>query len=592
MGKIIGEGITFDDVLLVPAYSQVIPNQVDLSTYLTKTIKLNIPMMSAGMDTVTEHRMAIAMARQGGIGIIHKNMTIEQQAEEVDKVKRSENGVITDPFSLSPDHTLADANDLMAKFRISGVPITEGKKLVGIITNRDLKFEEDFSKKIKESMTSEGLITAPEGITLEDAKKILAKARKEKLPIVDKDGNLKGLITIKDIEKQIKYPLSAKDGQGRLLCGAAIGITANCLERVEALVNAKVDVIVMDSAHGHSENVLRTVRMVKEKYPNLPVIAGNVATGEATRALIEAGVDAVKVGIGPGSICTTRVVAGIGVPQVTAVMDCYAVAKEYGIPVIADGGIKYSGDMTKAIAAGANVCVTQFVDTAVVGYLMQKEIDFLGNAVENPERPFVAILGGSKVSSKISVINNLLEKVDTLIIGGGMCFTFTKAQGGNVGKSLLEEDYLQYALDMIEKAKEKGVKLLLPVDAVAADEFSNDANIKVVPQNEIPEGWMGLDIGPETAKLYAEAVKSAKTVVWNGPMGCFEMPNFANGTETVAKALSETDAVTIIGGGDSAAAVNQLGYGDKMTHISTGGGASLEFLEGKELPGVAAANDK
>ena len=311
MGKIIGEGITFDDVLLVPAYSQVIPNQVDLSTYLTKTIKLNIPMMSAGMDTVTEHRMAIAMARQGGIGIIHKNMTIEQQAEEVDKVKRSENGVITDPFSLSPDHTLADANDLMAKFRISGVPITEGKKLVGIITNRDLKFEEDFSKKIKESMTSEGLITAPEGITLEDAKKILAKARKEKLPIVDKDGNLKGLITIKDIEKQIKYPLSAKDGQGRLLCGAAIGITANCLERVEALVNAKVDVIVMDSAHGHSENVLRTVRMVKEKYPNLPVIAGNVATGEATRALIEAGVDAVKVGIGPGSICTTRVVAGI-----------------------------------------------------------------------------------------------------------------------------------------------------------------------------------------------------------------------------------------------------------------------------------------
>ena len=240
----------------------------------------------------------------------------------------------------------------------------------------------------------------------------------------------------------------------------------------------------------------------------------------------------------------------------------------------------------------SNVGVTEFIDTCVVGYLMQKEIDFLGNAVENPERPFVAILGGSKVSSKISVINNLLEKVDTLIIGGGMCFTFTKAQGGNVGKSLLEEDYLQYALDMIEKAKEKGVKLLLPVDAVAADEFSNDANIKVVPQNEIPEGWMGLDIGPETAKLYAEAVKSAKTVVWNGPMGCFEMPNFANGTETVAKALSETDAVTIIGGGDSAAAVNQLGYGDKMTHISTGGGASLEFLEGKELPGVAAANDK
>ena len=355
MGKIIGEGITFDDVLLVPAYSEVIPNQVDLSTNLTKKIRLNIPMMSAGMDTVTEHRMAIAMARQGGIGIIHKNMSIEQQAEEVDKVKRSENGVITDPFSLSPEHTLQDADDLMGKFRISGVPITEGKKLVGIITNRDLKFEEDFTKKIKESMTSEGLITAPEGITLEEAKKILAKARKEKLPIVDKDFNLKGLITIKDIEKQIKYPLSAKDEQGRLLCGAAVGITANCLERVDALVKAHVDVVVMDSAHGHSANVIRTVKMVKEKYPDLQVIAGNVATGEAARALIEAGVDAVKVGIGPGSICTTRVVAGIGVPQISAIMDCYEAAKEAGIPIIADGGIKYSGDIAKAIAAGANV---------------------------------------------------------------------------------------------------------------------------------------------------------------------------------------------------------------------------------------------
>ena len=355
MGKIIGEGITFDDVLLVPAYSEVIPNQVDLTTYLTKTIKLNIPMMSAGMDTVTEHRMAIAMARQGGIGIIHK--TIEAQADEVDKVKRSENGVITDPFYLSPEHTLADANDLMAKFRISGVPITENGKLVGIITNRDLKFETDFSKKIKESMTSENLITAKVGITLDEAKKILAKARKEKLPIVDDDFNLRGLITIKDIEKQIKYPLSAKDTQGRLLCGAAVGITANVLDRVDALVKAHVDVVVLDSAHGHSVNVLNCVKMIKEKYPDLPVIAGNVATGEATRDLIEAGADAVKVGIGPGSICTTRVVAGIGVPQVTAVMNCYEVAKEYGIPIIADGGIKYSGDMTKAIAAGANVCM-------------------------------------------------------------------------------------------------------------------------------------------------------------------------------------------------------------------------------------------
>lgn len=357
MGSIIGEGITFDDVLLVPAYSEVIPNQVDLSTMLTKTVKLNIPMMSAGMDTVTEHRMAIAMARQGGIGIIHKNMSIEEQAEEVDKVKRSENGVITDPFYLSPQHTLADANELMGKFRISGVPITENGKLVGIITNRDLKFEEDFSKPIRDCMTSEGLITAKVGITLEEAKTILAKARKEKLPIVDEDNNLRGLITIKDIEKQIKYPLSAKDSQGRLLCGAAVGITANVLERVAALVKAHVDVIVLDSAHGHSANVIRCVKMIKENYPDLPVIAGNVATGEATKALIEAGVDAVKVGIGPGSICTTRVVAGIGVPQITAIMDCYAVAKEYGVPIIADGGIKYSGDMTKAIAAGANVCM-------------------------------------------------------------------------------------------------------------------------------------------------------------------------------------------------------------------------------------------
>ena len=357
MGTIIGDGITFDDVLLVPSYSEVIPNQVCLKTHLTKDIELNIPMMSAGMDTVTEHRMAIAMARQGGIGIIHKNMSIEEQAEEVDKVKRSENGVITDPFYLSPEHTLGDANDLMAKFRISGVPITKGKKLVGIITNRDLKFETDFSKKIKECMTSEGLITAPEGITLDEAKKILAGARKEKLPIVDKDGNLSGLITIKDIEKQIKYPNSAKDKQGRLLCGAGVGVTANILDRVDALVKSKVDVIVIDTAHGHSANVLRVVKMVREKYPDLAIIAGNVATGEATEALIQAGVDAVKVGIGPGSICTTRVVAGIGVPQITAIMDCYAVAKKYGIPIIADGGIKYSGDMTKAIAAGANVCM-------------------------------------------------------------------------------------------------------------------------------------------------------------------------------------------------------------------------------------------
>ena len=342
MGTIIGEGITFDDVLLVPQYSEVTPNLIDLKTHLTKKIVLNIPMMSAAMDTVTESKMAIAMARQGGIGIIHKNMSIEAQADEVDKVKRSENGVITDPFFLSPDNTLQDADNLMAKFRISGVPITENGRLVGIITNRDLKFETDFTKKISESMTSEGLITAPEGITLEEAKKILAKARKEKLPIVDKDFNLKGLITIKDIEKQIKYPLSAKDDQGRLLCGAGVGITGNMMERVDALVAAHVDVIVVDSAHGHSKNILEAVKKIKAKYPDLQVIAGNIATGAAAQALIDAGADAV---------------AGIGVPQISAIMDCYEVAKQSGIPVIADGGIKYSGDMTKAIAAGANVCM-------------------------------------------------------------------------------------------------------------------------------------------------------------------------------------------------------------------------------------------
>ena len=357
MGKLIGEGITFDDVLLVPAFSEVIANDVDTRTRLTNKIQLNIPLMSASMDTVTEHRMAIAMARQGGIGIIHKNMSIEEQAEEVDKVKRSENGVITDPFSLSPEHTIQDADDLMAKYRISGVPITEGTKLVGIITNRDLKFETDYSKKIKESMTSEGLVTAKEGITLEEAKQILGRARKEKLPIVDDDFNLKGLITIKDIEKQIKYPNAAKDDQGRLLCGAGVGITADVLDRVQALVDAHVDVIVVDSAHGHSANVLRVVRMVKDKFPDLQVIAGNVATGAGAKALIEAGADCVKIGIGPGSICTTRVVAGIGVPQITAIMSAYEEAKKAGIPIIADGGIKYSGELTKAIAAGADVCM-------------------------------------------------------------------------------------------------------------------------------------------------------------------------------------------------------------------------------------------
>lgn len=357
MATIVGDGITFDDVLLVPQYSECTPNMVDISTQLTNRIRLNIPMMSAGMDTVTEHRMAIAMSRQGGIGIIHKNMSIEAQAEEVDMVKRSENGVITDPFSLTPEHTLGDANALMAKYRISGVPITEGKKLVGIITNRDLKFEEDMTRPIRERMTSENLITAKEGVTLEEAKKILAAARKEKLPIIDEEGNLKGLITIKDIEKQIKYPLSAKDSQGRLLCGAAVGITKNVMDRVQALFNAHVDVIVVDSAHGHSKNIISTVREIKGAFPELQLIAGNVATEAGAAALFEAGCDAVKVGIGPGSICTTRIVAGIGVPQITAVMECAKAAEKYGRPIIADGGIQYSGDMTKALAAGANVCM-------------------------------------------------------------------------------------------------------------------------------------------------------------------------------------------------------------------------------------------
>lgn len=357
MSKIIKDGITFDDILLVPNYSNVLPHQVSLQTQLTKTITLNIPMMSAGMDTVTEARMAVAIARQGGIGIIHKNMSISEQAEEVDKVKRSENGVITDPFFLSPEHYVYDANELMAKYRISGVPITEGTKLVGIITNRDLRFETNHNRKIKEVMTSENLITAEEGTDLAKAKEILSKHRIEKLPIVDKEGNLKGLITIKDIEKAILYPQAAKDAQGRLLVGAAVGVTGDVLERVDALVKSKVDVITVDTAHGHSQGVINTVKLIKSKYPDLQIIAGNVATAEATRALIEAGADAVKVGIGPGSICTTRVVAGVGVPQITAVEDCAKAAAPYGVPVIADGGIKYSGDIVKAIGMGANVCM-------------------------------------------------------------------------------------------------------------------------------------------------------------------------------------------------------------------------------------------
>ena len=353
--KFLKQGITFDDVLLIPAESNVVPGEVELGTNLTKKIKLKVPLMSSAMDTVTESRMAIAVAREGGIGIIHKNMPIAEQADNVDQVKRSENGVILNPFFLSPDHTLKDADDLMGKFRISGVPICENGKLVGIITNRDLKFQEDFSIKCREVMTSEGLITAPIGTTLEQAKSILCKHKIEKLPLVDEHGALKGLITIKDIEKAVQYPNTARDVHGRLLCGAAIGVTNDVLDRVDALVKAGVDVLVLDSAHGHSKNIIACLKKVKAAYPEIPVIAGNRATGEAAVALIEAGADAVKVGIGPGSICTTRVVAGVGVPQITAIYDVACAAKKYGIPVIADGGIKYSGDIVKAIAAGADV---------------------------------------------------------------------------------------------------------------------------------------------------------------------------------------------------------------------------------------------
>jgi len=348
------EGLTFDDVLLVPQKSEVLPKEIDTTTYLTRDIKLNMPLLSAAMDTVTESRLAIAIAREGGIGIIHKNMTIDEQAIEVDKVKRSEHGVIVDPFYLSPDHIVYDALHLMEKYRISGVPITEHGKLVGILTNRDLRFETDYNKKISEAMTRENLITAPEGTTLTQAKEILRKYKIEKLPIVDNNGYLKGLITIKDIEKAIQYPNSAKDSNGRLLVGAAVGITTDMMDRVEALVNEKVDILVIDSAHGHSMNIINGIKRIKSKYPNVSVIAGNVATAEGTRDLIEAGADAVKVGIGPGSICTTRVVAGIGVPQVTAIFDCANAAKKYGVPIVADGGIKYSGDVVKAIASGAN----------------------------------------------------------------------------------------------------------------------------------------------------------------------------------------------------------------------------------------------
>ena len=357
MAQIIKTAYTFDDVLLVPNKSEILPNEVSLKTKLTKKISLNIPLMSASMDTVTESKMAIAMAREGGIGIIHKNMTIAEQAMEVDRVKRQENGVITDPIFLNEDNTVKQALELMAKYRISGVPVTRGTKLVGIITNRDIVFETNYDKKINEVMTKSPLITAKEGTTLEEALEILKNHKIEKLPLVDDENNLKGLITIKDIEKAKAYPNAAKDSKGRLLCGASVGITNDMMERVEALVKANVDVITLDTAHGHSKGVIEGVRKIKSVYPELQIIAGNIATAEAVRDLVEAGADCVKVGIGPGSICTTRVVAGVGVPQLTAVMDCVEEGRKYGVPVIADGGLKYSGDIVKALAAGAQVCM-------------------------------------------------------------------------------------------------------------------------------------------------------------------------------------------------------------------------------------------
>ncbi|GAA6388405.1 MAG: IMP dehydrogenase [Dialister sp.] len=350
------QGLTFDDVLLIPAHSDVLPRDVDVRTHLTQNVTLNIPVMSAGMDTVTEAEMAIAMAREGGIGVIHKNMSIDEQAREVKLVKRSEHGIIVDPIYLAPDNTLSDADELMNKYHISGVPITENGKLVGIITNRDMRFETDLSRPISDIMTSKGLITAPEHTTMEEAKRILQAHRIEKLPLVDDDGHLKGLITIRDIEKMRKFPNSNKDSDGRLKVAAAIGVTSDVEDRVEALLDAKADVLVIDTAHGHSEGVLQTIRRLRKAFPHLELIAGNVATYDATKALIEAGVSAVKVGIGPGSICTTRVIAGIGVPQITAIYDCAKAAEGTGIPIIADGGIQYSGDIAKALGAGAS-CV-------------------------------------------------------------------------------------------------------------------------------------------------------------------------------------------------------------------------------------------
>ncbi|MBP2644788.1 MAG: guaB 1 [Firmicutes bacterium] len=406
------EGLTFDDVLLIPNQSDILPREVDVSTSLTKNIRLNVPLMSAGMDTVTEARMAIAMAREGGLGVIHKNMSIERQANEIDKVKRSEHGIIVDPIFLAPNNSLQDAHDLMAKYRISGVPVTEGQKLVGILTNRDLRFETDLSRKISDCMTREHLITAPVGTSLEEAKAILASNRIEKLPLVDGQGNLKGLITIKDIEKALKYPNSAKDSKGRLYAAAAVGIGADMMDRIEALVAAKVDILVVDTAHGHSRGVVESVKTIKKAFPNVDLIAGNVATGAATRDLIEAGADAVKVGMGPGSICTTRIIAGIGVPQITAVYDCATAARPYGVPIIADGGIKYSGDIAKAIAAGAQV--------VMVGNLLAGTEESPGETIIYQGRSFKVYRGMGSLGAMVegSKDRYFQENMDKLVPEG------------------------------------------------------------------------------------------------------------------------------------------------------------------------------
>ncbi|MCL1802595.1 MAG: IMP dehydrogenase [Eubacteriaceae bacterium] len=413
MGKIVGEGLTFDDVLLIPRKSEVTPREVDVSTRLTNNIMLNIPIISAGMDTVTESKLAIAMARQGGIGIIHKNLSIERQAEDVDKVKRSEHGVIVDPFFLTEEHLVADALSLMEKYHISGVPIVRGKMLVGIITNRDLRFETDYSQPIKDVMTSENLITAPEGTTLEEATLILKKHKIEKLPIVDSDFNLKGLITTKDIEKRIVYPNSAKDAQGRLIVGAAVGVGADLEDRLSALSAAQVDIIVVDTAHGHHINVVNAVKKIRGLYPGMQIIAGNVATAEATRDLIEAGANCVKVGIGPGAICTTRVVAGVGVPQITAIMDCAEEADKYGVPVIADGGIKYSGDITKALAAGAS--------TVMIGSLLAGSEESPGETIIYQGRRYKSYRGmGSIGAMQEGASDRYFQEGETKLVPEGV----------------------------------------------------------------------------------------------------------------------------------------------------------------------------